>query len=67
MECLDDKNPFSNYFQNDYKANDILLANIKMIPKVGEKNAQILLKIFKSYIFFYYYNDLLNVIINFIT
>ena len=52
---MEDKNPFSNQLQNDSKANDILLANIKMIPKVGEKNAQILFFLVGKMLGFNYY------------
>ena len=46
------KNPFANMnlYSNltECKSNEILLNNIKMIPKVGDKTAQILIKTYKS-------------------
>ena len=48
-EVYEEKNPFKQLLLFDLnKANESLLSCIKTIPKVGDKNAQILLKTYSS-------------------
>ena len=52
-EFTDDKNPFQRGPAASSKSNEMTILNtLKMIPKVGEKNAAILLEKFKSKFYF---------------
>ena len=61
IECQDEKNPFQKDYTIDtndkIKTSDFYMNCLRGIPKVGDKNAQILFNSYKSiYIIFIVYN-----------